>query len=64
MTRCLLEFQLHTMVRSSEVAKASWDEIDFENMLWEIPAERIKNESKSKTYSALNTASIGLDRAC
>ena len=52
------------MVRSSEVAKASWDEIDFENMLWEIPAERIKNESKSKTYSALNTASIGLDRAC
>ena len=41
-TRCLLEFQLHTMVRSSEAAKASWDEIDFENMLWVIPAERMK----------------------
>jgi integrase len=41
-TRCLLEFQLHTMVRSSEAAKATWDEIDFENKLWEIPAERIK----------------------
>jgi integrase len=43
-TRCL--FQLHTMVRSSEAAKASWDEIDFENMLWEIPAERMKMKVK------------------
>ena len=45
-TRCLLEFQLHTMVRSSEAAKASWDEIDFENMLWVIPAERMKMKVK------------------
>jgi integrase len=45
-TRCLLEFQLHTMVRSSEAAKASWNEIDFENMLWEIPAERMKMKVK------------------
>jgi len=45
-TRCLLEFQLHTMVRSSEAAKASWDEIDFENQLWEIPAERMKMKVK------------------
>jgi integrase len=45
-TRCLLEFQLHTMVRSSEAAKATWDEIDFENMLWEIPAERMKMKVK------------------
>ena len=45
-TRCLLEFQLHTMVRSSEAAKASWDEIDFETMLWEIPAERMKMKVK------------------
>jgi integrase len=45
-TRCLLEFQLHTMVRSSEAANASWDEIDFENMLWEIPAERMKMKTK------------------
>jgi len=41
-TRCLLEFQLHTMVRSSEAAKASWNEINFEKMLWVIPAERMK----------------------
>jgi integrase len=45
-TRCLLEFQLHTMVRSSEAAKATWDEIDFENKLWEIPAERMKMKVK------------------
>lgn len=28
------------MVRKSEVIKARWEEIDFENKLWTIPAER------------------------
>lgn len=41
-TRCLIEWQLHTMVRSSEAAKAKWQEIDFENKLWNIPAENMK----------------------
>ncbi len=47
-TRCLIEWQLHTMVRSSEAAGTCWDEIDFENNLWDIPAERMK-QKKSHT---------------
>lgn len=41
-TRCLLEWQLHTMVRPKEAAEAKWDEIDEDKMLWTIPAERMK----------------------
>lgn len=41
-TRCLLEWQLHTMTRPAETAGARWDEIDREKMLWIIPAERMK----------------------
>lgn len=41
-TRCLLEWQLHTMTRPSETAGARWDEIDLEKELWNIPAERMK----------------------
>lgn len=41
-TRCLIEWQLHTMVRPGEAAGARWDEIDYENKLWRIPAERMK----------------------
>ncbi len=41
-TRCLIEFQLHTMTRPSEAAGARWDEIDEDNQLWIIPAQRMK----------------------
>ncbi len=41
-TRCLIEWQLHTMVRPSEAAGAKWSEIDIENKLWSIPAKRMK----------------------
>jgi len=41
-TRCLIEWQLHTMTRPSETAGARWDEIDKEKLLWNIPAERMK----------------------
>lgn len=43
-TRCLIEWQLHTMVRPNEAAGARWDEIDFKNHLWNIPAERMKKK--------------------
>jgi integrase len=43
-TRCLIEWQLHTMVRPSEAAGACWQEIDFDNKLWHIPAERMKKK--------------------
>lgn len=41
-TRCLIEWQLHTMVRPSESAGTRWDEIDLDKRIWTIPAERMK----------------------
>ncbi len=41
-TRCLIEWQLHTMVRPSEAAGTRWEEIDLKTKLWTIPAERMK----------------------
>ncbi|MGZ8934250.1 MAG: integrase domain-containing protein [Methylobacter sp.] len=43
-TRCLIEWQLHTMVRPSEAAGTRWDEIDFDKGLWDIPRERMKQK--------------------
>ena len=43
-TRCLIEWQLHTMVRPSEAAGAKWSEIDLDNNQWLIPAERMKKK--------------------
>jgi integrase len=43
-TRCLIEWQLHTMVRPSEAAGTRWEEIDLKNKLWHIPAERMKKK--------------------
>ena len=43
-TRILIQWQLHTMVRPSEAAGAKWSEIDFEKRLWSIPAERMKKK--------------------
>lgn len=41
-TRCLLEWQLLTLVRSSEASGARWVEIDLDVKLWTIPADRMK----------------------
>lgn len=45
-TRCLIEWQLHTMVRPSEAAGARWSEIDFDSKVWVIPAERMKKKKE------------------
>lgn len=47
-TRILIEWQLHTMCRPSEAAAAKWEEIDFNNKLWIIPAERMKMNREHK----------------
>ncbi|MEQ8407019.1 MAG: integrase domain-containing protein [Gammaproteobacteria bacterium] len=41
-TRALILWQLHTMVRPSEASGARWEEIDFEKRQWTIPVERMK----------------------
>ena len=47
-TRCLIEWQLHTMVRPGEAAGTRWDEINIKRAEWVIPAERMK-QRKSHT---------------
>ncbi len=41
-TRCLIEWQLLTLVRPSKASGARWAEIDLDAKLWTIPAERMK----------------------
>ena len=41
-TRCLIEWQLLTMTRPNEAVGVKWQEIDFNNCLWIIPAEKMK----------------------
>ncbi len=47
-TRCLLEWQLHTITRPSEASGARWDEIDWEEKIWTIPAERMKKRREHR----------------
>ncbi len=43
-----LKLILLTMVRKSELQDAVWDEVDFENAVWSIPASRMK---RSKAHN-------------
>jgi integrase len=57
-TRCLIEWQLHTMVRPAEAAGARWDEISLDKAVWEIPAERMK---KSRAHTVpLSPHALGI----
>ncbi|SMB81536.1 Integrase [Pasteurella testudinis DSM 23072] len=47
-TRCLFEWQMLTVVRPAEAAGTRWDEIDFENLMWNIPKERMKGVKNKK----------------
>ncbi len=47
-TRCLLEWQLHTMTRPSEASGAKWCEIDIDEKVWTIPAERMKKRREHR----------------
>ncbi|TFH89992.1 integrase domain-containing protein [Vibrio ouci] len=42
-TRCLIEWQLHTMTRPNESSSARWSEIDWGKSTWIVPAERMKS---------------------
>lgn len=57
-TRCLIEFQLQTMVRPREAAEAQWSEIDLDNKLWIIPAERMKMDNEHKVPLSKQTIDI------
>lgn len=48
-TRCLIEWQLLTLVRPSEASGTCWEEIDIQSKLWTIPAERMKAKREHVT---------------
>lgn len=48
LVRCALQLLPHLMLRSSELRMAEWKEIDLDNKLWYIPAERMKGPKVSK----------------
>ncbi|MDT0626891.1 integrase domain-containing protein [Alteromonas sp. W364] len=59
-TRCLIEWQLHTMVRPSEAAGARWDEIDFDKEIWVIPEHRMKRGENGEHRVPLTPQTLSL----
>ncbi|PTC03178.1 integrase [Vibrio mediterranei] len=47
-TRCLIEWQLHTMTRPSEASSARWEELDLDEKVWTIPPERMKKRREHR----------------
>ena len=43
-----LEFTILSGVRTSQTIGATWDEIDFDNKMWIVPAERMKAEREHR----------------
>lgn len=41
-TQLALQLAMMTFVRANELLLAQWSEFDFDNLIWEIPAERMK----------------------
>lgn len=56
-TRCLVEWQLLTLVRPSEASGAMWSEIDLNEKLWTIQAERMK----AKREHTIPLSSLAID---
>lgn len=57
-TRCLIEWQLHTMVRPSEAASAAWKDIDLENGVWVIPADNMKKKGNGDHVVPLTSQTL------
>lgn len=57
-TRCLIEWQLLTLVRPSEASGSRWEEIDLDTKLWTIPAERMK--AKREHIVPLSPQALGI----
>jgi integrase len=55
--RCL-EFIMLTAVRVSEANVATWNEIDFANRIWTVPAERMKADKEHRV--PLSSAAIAV----
>ncbi len=43
-----LEFMLLTAARTGEVVAAKWDEVNFDSLVWTVPAERMKSSKEHR----------------
>ena len=59
-TKALIEWQLHTMVRPSEAAMAEWQEINLEKQTWSIPAEKMKKKGNGVHIVPLTQQTINI----
>ncbi|HEY2358102.1 MAG TPA: tyrosine-type recombinase/integrase [Phenylobacterium sp.] len=53
-----LKLILLTLVRKSELTEAVWDEVDFENAVWSIPAARMKRSKAHNIYLSRQSLDI------
>lgn len=54
-------FMLYTAVRGENARFATWDEIDFENSLWSIPASKMKNGKAHEVFLTDSVKKLLLD---
>jgi integrase len=47
-TKWALLFMAHTFVRSANIRFATWEEIDFKNRVWVIPAHKMKTKTEHR----------------
>jgi len=57
-TRCLIEWQLLTLVRPAEASGTKWFEINLDERLWTFPAERMK--AKREHVIPLSAQALGI----
>ena len=60
--RLALIFLIYTATRSGDVRGATWNEVDLENKVWTIPAERIKVSSNGDHRVPLSQPAIEILR--
>jgi integrase len=53
-----LEFMLLTAARTGEVVAAKWTEVDFQQMVWTVPAERMKAGKEHRIPLSLRAMEI------
>ena len=57
-TKLAFEFLVLTAARSGEVRLATWDEIDMENAVWVVPAERMKAKREHRVPLSARAVAI------
>ena len=57
-TKLAFKFLVLTAARSGEVRGATWDEIDFDNALWTIPAARMKGRKEHRVPMSTGAVAV------